>query len=70
MVLGQDQDRVGGGFNSVESLIGHLTQVNIWDYNLGADRVYSLATICPSQIEGNILNWGQFKPGIQGIVQV
>lgn len=69
-MLGQDQDRVGGGFNAAESLIGHLTQVNVWDYNLGAEKVNGLATLCKDQAEGNVMYWGQFQSGVEGKVQV
>lgn len=70
LVLGQEQDRVGGGFSASESLIGHLTQVDFWDYNLGSDEINSLATLCGLHHIGNLINWGQFYFGIHGRIRV
>ncbi|XP_046668707.1 sushi, von Willebrand factor type A, EGF and pentraxin domain-containing protein 1-like isoform X2 [Homalodisca vitripennis] len=70
LVLGQEQDRIGGGFNAAESLVGYLTHVNLWNHNLGAEKVNLLATLCQAQEEGNVINWGQFRSGVQGKVQI
>ena len=34
LVLGQEQDTVGGGFDSTQSFKGMLTNVNVWSYEL------------------------------------
>lgn len=39
LVLGQDQDQRGEGFNPVESFVGSLSQLNIWDYVLSPQQV-------------------------------
>ncbi|XP_062386884.1 zinc metalloproteinase nas-38-like [Sardina pilchardus] len=56
IVLGQDQDKYGGQFNSKDALIGQLTDVHMWDH-----------VISPSEIKqfsenkylkgGNVINW-------------
>lgn len=39
LVLGQDQDQRGKGFNPVESFVGSLSQLNLWDHVLTAQQV-------------------------------
>ena len=43
LVLGQEQDSVGGGFDSTQSFQGTLTNVNVWSYVLPASLCQSLA---------------------------
>lgn len=31
IILGQDQDTCGGGFNAKQSFVGDLTDVHLWD---------------------------------------
>lgn len=39
LVLGQDQDQRGEGFNPVESFVGSLSQLHIWDRVLDPQQV-------------------------------
>lgn len=39
LVLGQDQDQRGEGFNPVESFVGSISQLNIWDRVLTPQQV-------------------------------
>ncbi|KAI8513949.1 hypothetical protein Bbelb_082730 [Branchiostoma belcheri] len=51
-ILGQDQDRVGGGFEASQSFIGELSKVNLWD------RVLSPAEIAADcSYHGNVIDW-------------
>lgn len=43
LILGQEQDTVGGGFDSTQALVGELSQVGMWDRVLSANQVASLA---------------------------
>lgn len=38
-MLGQDQDQRGEGFNPVESFVGSLSQLHIWDRVLDPQQV-------------------------------
>ncbi|XP_057573331.1 mucosal pentraxin-like [Hippopotamus amphibius kiboko] len=51
IILGQEQDSFGGGFDEKQSFVGE-----IWDVFL-LDRVVSLKDICFSCYPGSILNW-------------
>ncbi|XP_017574246.1 sushi, von Willebrand factor type A, EGF and pentraxin domain-containing protein 1 isoform X1 [Pygocentrus nattereri] len=70
LVLGQDQDQRGEGFNPVESFVGSLSQLNIWDYVLSPQQIRSLASSCPSDLQrGNVFAWPDFLLGVTGRVK-
>ncbi|XP_067839671.1 sushi, von Willebrand factor type A, EGF and pentraxin domain-containing protein 1 [Heptranchias perlo] len=70
LVLGQEQDLRGEGFNPAESFVGSLSQLNIWDYVLTPEQVKLLATACPEDLKkGNMLAWPDFMSGIVGRVK-
>ena len=65
LVLGQDQDSVGGGFSSSQSFQGSLTNVNVWSYVLSASSIKNLSKSCLSGA-GNVYMWSDFILGIKG----
>ncbi|XP_078251223.1 sushi, von Willebrand factor type A, EGF and pentraxin domain-containing protein 1 isoform X2 [Rhinoraja longicauda] len=70
LVLGQEQDLKGEGFNPAESFVGSLSQLNIWDYVLTPEQIKSMATACPEDLtKGNVLAWPDFVAGIVGRVK-
>ncbi|XP_013908079.1 PREDICTED: sushi, von Willebrand factor type A, EGF and pentraxin domain-containing protein 1-like [Thamnophis sirtalis] len=71
LVLGQEQDQRGEGFNPAESFVGSISQLNIWGYALPPEQVKSLATSCPENLQkGNVLAWPDFLPGVVGRVKI
>ncbi|KAL8203032.1 UNVERIFIED_CONTAM: Sushi, von Willebrand factor type A, EGF and pentraxin domain-containing protein 1 [Gekko kuhli] len=71
LVLGQEQDQRGEGFNPAESFVGSISQLNIWDYVLSLQQVKSLAVSCPEELrKGNVLAWPDFLPGVVGRVKI
>ncbi|KAJ7408534.1 hypothetical protein BTVI_59212 [Pitangus sulphuratus] len=71
LVLGQEQDQKGEGFNPAESFVGSISQLNIWDHVLSPQQVKSLATSCPEELQkGNVLAWPDFLPGVVGRVKI
>ena len=46
LVLGQDQDSVGGDFEADQSFQGMLSNVNVWDQVLTADQVEKMSRSC------------------------
>ncbi|KAJ3584915.1 hypothetical protein NHX12_013638 [Muraenolepis orangiensis] len=72
LVLGQDQDGRGDGFNPVESFVGSLSQLNIWDRVLSPQQIKVLASSCPASHvthRGNVLAWPDFLNGKMGRVK-
>ncbi|XP_058886297.1 sushi, von Willebrand factor type A, EGF and pentraxin domain-containing protein 1 isoform X1 [Acipenser ruthenus] len=71
LVLGQDQDQKGEGFNPVESFVGSISQLNIWNSSLSPEQIKALASSCPKELRrGNVLAWPDFLTGIVGRVKM
>ena len=59
VVLGQSISS-DGVFLESDSFTGNITRVNMWDYVINEEQVYSLATVC-SHAPGNVLRWPSFR---------
>ena len=69
LVLGQDQDSIGGGFHVEETFHGRLASVNMWDKVLSESDIAAQYTNC-SVPYGSVLNWSVFKSLTHGNVTV
>ncbi|XP_078422478.1 serum amyloid P-component-like [Cetorhinus maximus] len=69
IILGQEQDRVGGGFDVRQSFVGEITDVNMWDHVLTANeiKVVSQGCHCPG---GNIIDWATVRFTASGNVNI
>ena len=56
LVIGQDQDTVGGGFDRRQSFSGMISQFNIWNSSLEDFHIENLAE-CRSDAFGNSIAW-------------
>uniref|UniRef100_A0A3B4V387 Neuronal pentraxin-2-like n=1 Tax=Seriola dumerili TaxID=41447 RepID=A0A3B4V387_SERDU len=56
LMLGQEQDSLGGGFDSSQALVGELSQVGLWDRVLSSSQVASLAR-CGKVTQGSVAPW-------------
>ncbi|CAG02545.1 unnamed protein product, partial [Tetraodon nigroviridis] len=65
LVLGQEQDSLGGGFDSSQALVGELSQVGLWDRVLPPSQVASLAR-CGRVHQGSVVSWTESKVEIHG----
>ncbi|KAG8560328.1 hypothetical protein GDO81_014922 [Engystomops pustulosus] len=54
VVLGQEQDSFGGGFDAKQSFQGEIYDVHMWDYVLPSN---TLSIFCYSDLSGNIFDW-------------
>lgn len=66
MVLGQEQDSLGGSFSPEEAFTGDLSQLNVWDKVLTPQDIYNLVRSCGVE-EGNVKAWADFRKGLQGV---
>ncbi|KAL3867863.1 hypothetical protein ACJMK2_040709 [Sinanodonta woodiana] len=64
-IIGQEQDSLGGDFSSVESFIGQLTQLNMWDYELPLTEIESLRFSCKKKL-GNVIAWSDVTSAMKG----
>ena len=62
LVLGQDQDEVGGSFDKDASFQGMLSYVNVWDRVVGTSQIKEMSRSClpDEQDEGNVYKWTDF----------
>eukprot|EP00095_Tigriopus_kingsejongensis_P009466 maker-scaffold1140_size60066-snap-gene-0.4 protein:Tk09466 transcript:maker-scaffold1140_size60066-snap-gene-0.4-mRNA-1 annotation:"cys loop ligand gated ion channel subunit" len=58
LVLGQDQDWEGDGFDAYESFSGELSQMELWDHALEPEKIKLMAT-CQVYEHGNVVDWEQ-----------
>lgn len=65
LVLGQEQDTPGGGFDSTQAMVGELSQVGIWDRVLSSNQVASLAR-CGRVAQGGVALWTESKIEVYG----
>ncbi|XP_069052977.1 neuronal pentraxin receptor b [Lepisosteus oculatus] len=56
LILGQEQDTLGGRFDASQALVGELSQFNLWDRVLTPSEVASLAD-CSETSVGNVAPW-------------
>ncbi|XP_013843645.2 neuronal pentraxin receptor [Sus scrofa] len=56
LILGQEQDTLGGRFDATQAFVGDIAQFNLWDHALTPAQVLGLAN-CTGPLLGNILPW-------------
>ncbi|XP_010904496.1 neuronal pentraxin-2 [Esox lucius] len=56
IILGQEQDMVGGRFDATQAFVGELSQVNIWDKVLKPADILTMSN-CSSYTPGNVVSW-------------
>nr|XP_015090591.1 neuronal pentraxin-1 [Vicugna pacos] len=66
LVLGQEQDTLGGGFDATQAFVGELAHFNIWDRKLTPGEVYNLATCSTKALSGNVIAWAESHIEIYG----
>ena len=68
LVIGQDQDSVGGGFQDKQSFIGELSDLNVWNRVLSSQEILKMSRSCHGAV-GNVKKWADFRSGIRGAVR-
>ncbi|XP_044063284.1 C-reactive protein-like [Siniperca chuatsi] len=56
IILGQEQDSHGGGFDLKQSFVGMMSDVHMWDYILSPCEIHSYMDDL-NFTPGNVLNW-------------
>ncbi|KAL2087142.1 hypothetical protein ACEWY4_018201 [Coilia grayii] len=59
LVLGQEQDTLGGGFDATQAFVGELANFNMWDRKLTTGEIYNLATCNNRAQVGNVFAWSE-----------
>ncbi|XP_064262640.1 neuronal pentraxin-1-like [Passer domesticus] len=58
LVLGQEQDALGGRFDATQAFVGELAELHLWSRALAPPEVAALAR-CASPARGDLLAWAQ-----------
>ncbi|XP_048345860.1 neuronal pentraxin-1 isoform X2 [Sphaerodactylus townsendi] len=66
LVLGQEQDTLGGGFDATQAFVGELAHFNIWDRKLTPGEIYNLATCSTKALSGSVIAWSETNIDIYG----
>lgn len=70
IVLGQDQDMLGGGFDIQQTFAGELTHVYLWNTALSADVIAQMSRVCKEfPHPGHVLGWKEFDGSLHGEVE-
>ena len=69
LVLGQEQEKVGGSFDANQSFLGEMMGVNIWDYVINEQEITRMSRSCLTGV-GNVFQWRDFKPHVKGSVRI
>nr|AFM90442.1 c-reactive protein-like isoform 1 [Callorhinchus milii] len=68
VVLGQEQGRVGGGFQQEKCLVGEIADVHLWDHILTTSTIRAISMGDPIY-RGNVIDWLTVKHTIKGQVK-
>ncbi|KAI4890476.1 hypothetical protein NFI96_030687 [Prochilodus magdalenae] len=66
LVLGQEQDTLGGGFDATQAFVGDMANFHIWDRKLTVGEIYNLATCSSKAQVGNVFSWLETSIEIYG----
>ncbi|XP_073238519.1 neuronal pentraxin-2-like [Porites lutea] len=68
LILGQEQDSLGGTFDANQCFIGELTGVNIWNHVINEQEINHMTKSCLRGV-GNVFQWSDFKSHVKGSVR-
>ncbi|CAI9605838.1 unnamed protein product [Staurois parvus] len=65
IIVGQEQDSYGGGFDAKQSLVGEISDVHMWDYALTQEDIQKVVS---GDLHGNVINWKSLLYEMKGDV--
>ncbi|KAM9095159.1 pentraxin-4 [Sarcophilus harrisii] len=70
LVLGQEQDTMGGGFDSSESFVGSLAGLTVWDRALSPGEVSSITTgkVLPRSVLLTLANASSLEGSVKKVI--
>ncbi|PWS22518.1 hypothetical protein DKP78_17965, partial [Enterococcus faecium] len=68
-ILGKDQDGFLG-ISDQDAFVGHMTDVNVWDYVLSPAEISEQMSCEDTLARGNVLSWGVTQLSLYGGVQL
>ncbi|XP_006815854.1 neuronal pentraxin-1-like [Saccoglossus kowalevskii] len=69
--IGQEQDSVGGGFDTKQALVADIAHVGIWSTTMDPAAISNLANDCSGKLqEGDIFKWVLLDLNLSGTTEV
>ncbi|CAL8313969.1 unnamed protein product [Arctogadus glacialis] len=65
IILGQEQDIVGGRFDATQAFVGEMSQFNMWDRVLRPGDIIGMAN-CSAYMPGNVIPWVDTNVEVMG----
>ncbi|EDO47772.1 predicted protein [Nematostella vectensis] len=69
VVLGNEQDMLGGGFHQTQSFIGEMSRVNMWRRELSSSEIARMSADC-TEGAGDVFDWRDVIRGARGLVEI
>jgi len=69
IIIGQDPDNYVGNFDAKQSLVGEISDINMWDFVLPEKTVWDLF-VGKRVVRGDVLDWESAELKMHGNVQV
>ncbi|XP_076273096.1 sushi, von Willebrand factor type A, EGF and pentraxin domain-containing protein 1-like isoform X1 [Rhynchophorus ferrugineus] len=69
LVVGQEQDVLGGKFSQAESFTGNMAYIDIWSKSLNESEVLDHLNDCSGKIYGDLYAWPEMQENIIGNIQ-
>jgi hypothetical protein len=70
MVIGQEQDILGGRFSQSETYIGRMAHIDVWSKELSSDEIFSHMNDCRETIFGDLYGWPIIQNHVEGNIQI
>ena len=58
IILGQEPDRLRGGFSEDQGFFGSIAEFNIWNTSISASTIMNMAN-CLNNYQGNVVSWSK-----------
>ncbi|XP_015834822.1 sushi, von Willebrand factor type A, EGF and pentraxin domain-containing protein 1 isoform X1 [Tribolium castaneum] len=70
MVIGQEQDILGGHFSQSETFVGRMAYFDVWSKQLTVDEIQSHMTDCHEVAFGDVFGWPEAQNHVEGNVKI
>ncbi|XP_043472287.1 sushi, von Willebrand factor type A, EGF and pentraxin domain-containing protein 1-like isoform X2 [Leptopilina heterotoma] len=69
LIVGQEQDKIGGQLSESESFIGKIAHLNLWDTVLEREAIENFGETCKNYF-GNLYAWAKMRENIHGNIRI
>ena len=70
MVIGQEQDMLGGRFSQSETYIGKMAHIDVWSKQLSLKEISMHMSDCANTNFGDVYGWPDIQNHVEGNVQI